>query len=80
MIVVAGANGTGKSTLCATRVAPNFTGPFINADIIQRDELGDASPDRTFVIHWLTENTNGGFDRAHCCGSASKCAPPAHLT
>lgn len=44
MIVLAGANGTGKSTLYTTRVAPNFGGPFVNADIIQRDELGDASP------------------------------------
>lgn len=48
MIVLAGANGTGKSTLYATRVAPNFRGPFINADIIQRDELGDASPDAAY--------------------------------
>ena len=48
MIVLAGANGTGKSTLYATRVAPNFSGPFINADIIQRDELGDASPDAAY--------------------------------
>lgn len=44
MIVLAGANGTGKSTLYTTRVAPSFEGPFVNANIIQRDELGDASP------------------------------------
>ncbi|NNU79888.1 hypothetical protein HMH01_05475 [Halovulum dunhuangense] len=48
MIVLAGANGAGKSTLYATRVAPNFRAPFINADIIQRDELGDASPDAAY--------------------------------
>ncbi|MCA9687871.1 MAG: hypothetical protein KC457_37280, partial [Myxococcales bacterium] len=48
MIVLAGPNGAGKSTLYATRVAPNFGGPFINADIIQRDELGDASPDASY--------------------------------
>lgn len=48
MIVLAGANGTGKSTLYSTRVAPNFGGPFINADIIQRDELGDTSPDAAY--------------------------------
>lgn len=44
MIVLAGPNGAGKSTLYETRVAPGFTGPFINADIIQRDELRDPSP------------------------------------
>lgn len=44
MIVLAGPNGAGKSTLYATRVAPSFGGPFINADLIQRDELGDPSP------------------------------------
>jgi predicted ABC-type ATPase len=44
MIVLAGPNGAGKSTLYETRIAPSFAGPFINADIIQRDELRDASP------------------------------------
>lgn len=44
MIVLAGPNGSGKSTLYATRVAPSFAGPFINADVIQRDELHDPSP------------------------------------
>ena len=43
MIVLAGPNGAGKSTLYQTRVAPSFAGPFINADIIQRDELCDPS-------------------------------------
>jgi predicted ABC-type ATPase len=44
MIVLAGPNGAGKSTLYETRVAPSFAGPFINADIIQREELRDPSP------------------------------------
>lgn len=44
MIVLAGPNGAGKSTLYETRIAPGFAGPFINADIIQRDELCDPSP------------------------------------
>ena len=44
MIVLAGPNGAGKSTLYETRVAPSFAGPFINADIIQRDELRAPSP------------------------------------
>jgi len=44
MILLAGPNGAGKSTLYETRVAPHFAGPFINADILQRDELRDPSP------------------------------------
>ncbi|MFJ1293623.1 zeta toxin family protein [Paracoccus yeei] len=43
LILLAGPNGAGKSTLYETRVAPSFTGPFVNADLIQRDELRDAS-------------------------------------
>lgn len=43
LVLLAGPNGAGKSTLYETRVAPSFAGPFINADVIQRDELGDAS-------------------------------------
>jgi len=41
MIVFAGPNGAGKSTLYATRVAPSFAGPFIDAVLIQRDDLRD---------------------------------------
>lgn len=48
MIVLAGPNGAGKSTLYQVRVAPSFAGPFINADIIQRDELKDPSPDASY--------------------------------
>lgn len=43
LILLAGPNGAGKSTLYETRVAPSFAAPFINADVIQRDELKDAS-------------------------------------
>ena len=43
LVLLAGPNGAGKSTLYQTRVAPSFAGPFINADLIQRDELRDAS-------------------------------------
>ena len=43
MFVVAGPNGAGKSTLYENVIAPRVKAPFINADIIQRDELKDAS-------------------------------------
>lgn len=48
MIVLAGPNGAGKSTLFETRVAPSFAGPFINADVIQRNELRDPSPEASY--------------------------------
>jgi predicted ABC-type ATPase len=44
MIVIAGPNSAGKSTLYETRIAPSFAGHLINADIIQRDDLRDPSP------------------------------------
>lgn len=43
LVLLAGPNGAGKSTLYQTRVATSFAGPFINADIIQREELADPS-------------------------------------
>lgn len=48
LILLAGPNGAGKSTLYKTRVAPAFAGPFINADIIQRDELNESSPTASY--------------------------------
>lgn len=48
LVLLAGPNGAGKSTLYQTRVAPGFAGPFINADIIQRDELLDLSMEASY--------------------------------
>lgn len=48
LVLLAGPNGAGKSTLYQTRVAPSFFGPFINADLIQRDELKDSSMEASF--------------------------------
>ncbi|RBO52891.1 hypothetical protein DSD19_11995 [Rhodovulum sp. BSW8] len=48
LILLAGPNGSGKSTLYRTRVAPSFAGPFVNADLIQRDELKDASMEASY--------------------------------
>ena len=48
MVLLAGPNGAGKSTLYETRVAPGFKGPFINADVIQRDELRDPSMEASY--------------------------------
>lgn len=47
--MLAGPNGSGKSTLFETRIAPNLAVPFINADIIQRDELKDNDVNVAYV-------------------------------
>jgi predicted ABC-type ATPase len=48
LVLLAGPNGAGKSTLYERRVAPSFAGPFINADVIQRDELEDVSVEASY--------------------------------
>ena len=54
-MLLAGPNGAGKSTLYETRVAPAFAGPFINADLIQRDELRDASMQASYEAARIAE-------------------------
>jgi len=48
LVLLAGPNGAGKTTLYQTRVAESFACPFINADMIQRDELGDLSMEASY--------------------------------
>lgn len=43
MFVIAGPNGAGKSTFYEAVLKPSIAAPFINADIIQRDELKDSA-------------------------------------
>lgn len=55
LVLLAGPNGAGKSTLYQTRVAPSFAGPFINADIIQRDELRKPSMEASYEAARIAE-------------------------
>jgi predicted ABC-type ATPase len=55
LVLLAGPNGAGKSTLYQTRVAPSFAGFFINADIIQRDELRDPSMEASYEAARIAE-------------------------
>lgn len=48
LFVIAGPNGAGKSTFYDTVLAGRVRAPFVNADIIQRDELGDPSPEASY--------------------------------
>lgn len=55
LVLLAGPNGAGKSTLHRTRIAPSFAGPFINADIIQHDELRDPSMEASYEAARIAE-------------------------
>jgi len=43
VFLIAGPNGAGKSTLYKSIIGPKISAPFINADIIQKEELRDPS-------------------------------------
>lgn len=55
MFMIAGPNGAGKSTLYETRIKPHTAAPFINADIIQRDELKDPSMSASYKAAEIAE-------------------------
>ena len=55
MFMIAGPNGAGKTTLYRTRIQPHTSAPFINADIIQRDELHDPSMAASYKAAGLAE-------------------------
>jgi predicted ABC-type ATPase len=48
LFLIAGPNGVGKSTFYDTVLKPRVQAPFINADIIQRDELNDPSVEAAY--------------------------------
>jgi len=56
MYMIAGPNGAGKSTLYETRIKPRTTGiPFINADIIQKEELRDPDVSASYKAAQIAE-------------------------
>lgn len=56
MYMLAGPNGAGKSTLYKTAIAPFVRAPFINADIIQVEELKDASMHASYKAAEIAED------------------------
>jgi predicted ABC-type ATPase len=64
LVLLAGPNGAGKSTLYQTRVAPSFAGPFINADIIQREELKDTSMEAAYKAAEVARDRRAEMFRA----------------
>ena len=55
LFLIAGPNGAGKSTFYDTVLAQRIAAPFINADIIQRDELQDPSPRASYRAAEIAE-------------------------
>lgn len=56
MFMLAGPNGAGKSTLYEMVIKPRIDAPFINADIIQRDELNDPSMAASYKAAEIAED------------------------
>lgn len=55
LFLIAGPNGAGKSTFYETVLAPRIVAPFVNADIIQRDELRAPSPEASYRAAKIAE-------------------------
>ncbi len=55
LYVIAGPNGAGKSTLYELVIAPRRKMPFINADIIQRDQLKNSDPTASYEAAKMAE-------------------------
>ncbi len=61
LFLIAGPNGAGKSTFYDTVLAGHVAAPFINADIIQRDELRDSSPEAAYKAAEIAEERRREF-------------------
>lgn len=66
LFLIAGPNGAGKSTFYDTVLKPRIQAPFINADIIQRDELKNASLEAAYEAARIADGR-----REACLRSAS---------
>ena len=55
MHMIAGPNGAGKSTLYDTVLSQRLQAPFINADIIQKQELNDPSMEAAYTAAVIAE-------------------------
>lgn len=67
MYMIAGPNGAGKSTLHRLVIEPSISAPFINPDVIQRDELNDPSLQASYKAAEIAEERR----RAHLANKTS---------
>ncbi|TMM48412.1 AAA family ATPase [Qipengyuania marisflavi] len=61
LFLIAGPNGAGKSTFYDTVLASRIAAPFVNADLIQRDELCDPSPEASYKAASMAEERRREF-------------------
>lgn len=61
LFLIAGPNGAGKTTFYETVLAGRVAAPFVNADLIQRDELGKPSPEAAYEAAALAEERRRAF-------------------
>ena len=61
MIMIAGANGVGKSTLYDAVIKNIIKVPFINADIIQKDELQDQTMEGSYAAAKVAEQRRNEY-------------------
>lgn len=61
LFVIAGANGAGKSTFYDTVLGPRVAAPFINADIIQREELRDPALSASYRAAEIAEQRRRAY-------------------
>ena len=61
LFVIAGPNGAGKSTFYDTVLAGRVDAPFINPDIIQREEIGDPSMQASYAAAKLAAKRRRAF-------------------
>lgn len=67
LFLIAGPNGAGKTTFYETVLAPRIAAPFVNADIIQRDEMDDPLPEASYRAAEIAEERR----RAHIAAGRS---------
>ena len=63
LFIIAGPNGAGKSTIYELMIKPKVNVPFINADIIQRDELKTSDPGASYEAARIAEARRQEFLR-----------------
>lgn len=66
MFLIAGPNGAGKTTFYETVLRPRLAAPFVNADIIQRDELKKLSVKAAYEAAEIAAQRRGALIAERC--------------
>lgn len=61
LLLIAGPNGAGKTTFYETALKPKVAIPFINADVIQKNELNDVSVEASYRAAEIAAERRAGY-------------------